>query len=135
MHVPRPNYLSPVATNRGEAQLLGFCRWASNQIWVSLLNRDLLVNQSRSLVLGPTDEEMLGHFILRIAFSSPSDTTNPVLQSVFALASLQLHGTLNSFRYKRLVLSLIRDSINWLNEKTLLENLIAIMLLYHYEVF
>jgi hypothetical protein len=55
-------------------------------------------------MLGPTDAETLAHFILRIALSDPdfSDTTSPVLQAVFALASLQLHGSgsANAFRYK-----------------------------------
>lgn len=39
-----------------------------------------------------------------------------------------------SFYYKHLVISSVRGSINWLDEKTLLQNLIAVMLLYHYEV-
>jgi hypothetical protein len=85
-------------------------------------------------MLGPTDEEALSQFILRIAFSNPSDATNPVLQGVFALASQQLHGSLKSSRYKRLVMTSVKDSINWLDEKTLLQNLMATMLLYHYEV-
>jgi hypothetical protein len=71
---------------------------------------------------------------LRIAFSDPSDATNPVLQGVFALASLQLHGSLKSFHYKHLVMSSFEKSTNWLDEKTLLQNLMATMLLYHYEV-
>jgi hypothetical protein len=92
------------------------------------------VSESRSLILGPTDEEILTQFILRIAFSNPSDATNPVLQGVFALASLQLYGSLKSFRYKHLVISSVKESINWLDEKTLLQNLMATMLLYHHEV-
>ena len=76
----------------------------------------------------------MAQFILRIAFSNPSDVTNPVLQGVFALASLQLHGSMKSFRYKHLVMSSVKESINWLEEKTLLQNLMATMLLYHYEV-
>lgn len=92
------------------------------------------VNESRSLILGPTDEEVLAQFILTIAFSNPSDTTNTVLQGVFALASLQLHGNLKSFHYKHIVMSLVKESTNWLDEKTLLQNLMATMLLYHYEV-
>jgi len=76
----------------------------------------------------------LAQFILTIAFSYPSDTTNLVLQGVFALASLQLHGSLKSFRYKHLVISSLKESIDWLDEKTLLRNLMATMLLYHYEV-
>lgn len=92
------------------------------------------VNESRSLMLGPTDEEILAQFIMRIAFSSPSDATNPVLQGVLALASQQLHGSSKSFRYKHLVLLSVKGSINWLDEKTLLQNLMATMLLYHYEV-
>ena len=76
----------------------------------------------------------MAQFILRIAFSDPSDATNPVLQGVFALASLQLHGSLKSFRYKYLVISSVKEPTNWLDEKTLLQNLMAMMLLYHYEV-
>jgi hypothetical protein len=76
----------------------------------------------------------LAQFILRIAFSDPSDVTNPVLQGVFALASLQLQGSLKSFRYKHLVVSAVKEPINWLDEKTLLQNLMGMMLLYHYEV-
>lgn len=71
---------------------------------------------------------------MRVAFSDPSNATNPVLQGVFALASLQLHGGLKSFRYKHLILSSLKQSVDWLDEKTLLQNLIATMLLYHYEV-
>lgn len=85
-------------------------------------------------MLGPTDEEVLAQFILRVAFSDPSNATNPVLQGVFALASLKLHGSLKSFRYKHLVILSVKESINWLDEKTLLQNLMATMLLYHYEV-
>ena len=76
----------------------------------------------------------MAQFILRVAFSGPSDATNPVLQGVFALASLQLHGSLKSFRYKYLVISSFKEAANSLDEKKLLQNLIAMMLLYHYEV-
>ncbi|KAI3323423.1 fungal-specific transcription factor domain-containing protein [Xylariaceae sp. AK1471] len=116
MRVPRPTYLSPTAISREESQFLRF------------------FNESRSLTLGPTDEEILVQFILRIAFSDPSDVTNPVLQGVFALASLQLHGNLKSFRYKYRVISSVKEPINWLDEKTLLQNLMGMMLLYHYEL-
>ncbi|KEF52314.1 uncharacterized protein A1O9_11554 [Exophiala aquamarina CBS 119918] len=116
MKVPSPTHLSPTVISREESHLLGF------------------FNESRSLILGPTDEEVLAQFILRIAFSNPSDATNPVLQGVFALASLQLHGSLKSFPYKHLVISSVKESINWLDEKTLLQNLMATMLLYHYEL-
>lgn len=96
----------------------------------------ILVKESRSLVLGPTDEEALTSYILRIAFSDPCDATNPVLQGVLALASLQLHGSAKSFRFKRLALSSImqESSVSGDDEKALLQNLIATMLLYHYEV-
>lgn len=77
----------------------------------------------------------MAQFILKVAFSEPSDASNPVLQSVFALASLQLHGSLKSFRYKHLaVASVVEETIDWLDEKTLLQKLMAAMLLYHYEV-
>ena len=85
-------------------------------------------------MLGPTDEEVLIHFILRTALSNPSDVANPVLQSVFALASLHLHGTSKSFRHKHLVVSAVREPCDWVDERTLLQNLMAMMLLYHYEV-
>ncbi|KAJ3544369.1 hypothetical protein NM208_g3087 [Fusarium decemcellulare] len=116
MKLPRPTYLSPTVLNGQELHLIGF------------------FNESRSLILGPTDDEVLAQFILRIAFSDPSDATNPVLQGVFALASLQLQGSLKSFRHKLLVISSLEESINWLDEKTLLQNLMATMLLYHYEM-
>lgn len=86
------------------------------------------------MILGPTDEDVLAQFIMKVAFSNPSDADNPVLQAVFALAANQLHGSDKSFRYKHLVISLVNDSSNWLDEKTLLQNLVALMLLYHYEV-
>ena len=86
-------------------------------------------------MLGPTDDEALTQFILRIAFSYPSDATNPVLQGVLALASLQLHGSSKSFPYKHLAMSAFKDPTDWLDENTLLQNLIAMMLLYHHEVF
>lgn len=78
----------------------------------------------------------MANFILRIAFSDPSDATNPVLQGVLALASLHLHGSAKSFRYKHLVLSSIMQEslVGGDNEKALLQNLMATMLLYHYEV-
>jgi hypothetical protein len=90
-------------------------------------------------MLGPTDAETLAHFILRIALSDPdpSDTTNSVLQAVFALASLQLHGSgsANAFRYKRRVVAEIAsEATDLLDERALLRNLVATMLLYHYEV-
>jgi hypothetical protein len=86
------------------------------------------------LLLGPTDEANLGEFILRVAFSMPSDENNPVLQGVLALASRQLHGGMESFRYKHMVMSFITQSIERLSEETLLQTLMAAMLLYHYEV-
>lgn len=77
----------------------------------------------------------MAQFILKVAFSEPSNAANPVLQSVFALASLQLHGNIESFRYKRLAVSSVAtETIDGLDEKTLLQNLMAAMLLYHYEV-
>lgn len=85
-------------------------------------------------MLAPTDDDALTDFILRIAFSNPSDATNPVLQGILALASLHLEGTGQSFRYKYLVVSAIREPLNWPDEKTLLQNLTAMMLLYQYEV-
>jgi hypothetical protein len=90
-------------------------------------------------MLGPTDAETLAHFILRIALSDSesSDRKNPVLQAVFALASLQVHGSssTNAFRYKRRVLAEIAsEATDWLDERALLRNLVATMLLYHYEV-
>ncbi len=134
MKVPRPTYLSPTGMSREESNFLEFCMYA----YLSRPNRptdqNISVNASRSTILAPTDEEALAQFILRIAFSGVSDATNPVLQGVFALASLQLHGSLKSFRYKHLVISSIKESINWLDETTLLQNLMATMLLYHYEV-
>ncbi|KAF2647585.1 hypothetical protein K491DRAFT_784641 [Lophiostoma macrostomum CBS 122681] len=122
LQFPRPTYLSPIVLNREESQLLGF------------------FNESRSLLLGPTDEAVLAQFILRVAFSEPADTDNPVLQAVFALVSLKLHGNLKSFHYKRLVISTVKDTAHWLeeehltDEKTLLQNLMAMMLLYHHEM-
>jgi len=116
MKFPRPIHLSPINVNLEESHLLGF------------------FNESRSLILGPTDEESLAQFILRIALSDPSDVTNPVLQGVFALASLQLHGNRKSFRYKYLVMSSVKEPTDWADEKTLLQNLMAMMLLYHYEL-
>jgi hypothetical protein len=86
------------------------------------------------LLLGPTDEANLADFILRVAFSKPSDTNNPVLQGVLALASKQLHGGSESFRYKHMVMTFITESIERLSEETLLQTLMAAMLLYHYEV-
>jgi hypothetical protein len=93
-----------------------------------------LVRESRSLILAPTDEDALAQFILKVAFSMPSDTANPVLQAVFALASLQLQGTSKSFWYKHLALTSVTESSESLNEVTLLQNLMALMLLYHHEV-
>lgn len=96
------------------------------------------VTESTSLMLGPTDAETLAQFILQIALSDPdsSNTTNPVLQAVFALASLQLHGSgsANAFRYKRRVVAKIAsEATDCLDERALLRNLVATMLLYHYE--
>jgi hypothetical protein len=90
-------------------------------------------------MLSPTEAESLAHFILRVALSDPdsSDTPNPVLQAVFALASSQLHGSnsANAFQYKRRVVAEIAsDATDWLDERALLKNLVATMLLYHYEV-
>ena len=95
----------------------------------------MIVCESRSLVLGPMDEDSLAQFILRIAFSEPADDGHSVLQSVLALASLQLHGKRDSFRYKRhAVASIAVEAVESLDEKMLLQNLMTAMLLYHYEV-
>ncbi|KAH7330060.1 fungal-specific transcription factor domain-containing protein [Rhexocercosporidium sp. MPI-PUGE-AT-0058] len=120
MKVPGPIYLSPTSIDSDQSQLLGF--WP------------VIVNESRSLILGPTDEKVLTQFILRVAFSDPSDEANPVLQGVFALASLQLHGSLKSFHYKHRVVTSISEPTDRIDEKTLLQYLIAMMLLYHHEL-
>ncbi|KAL5421927.1 hypothetical protein PMIN04_005169 [Paraphaeosphaeria minitans] len=57
--------------------------------------------------------------------------------AVFALASLQLHGSgsADAFRYKRRVVSKIAgEATEQLDERALLRNLVATMLLYHYEM-
>jgi hypothetical protein len=71
---------------------------------------------------------------MRIAFSDASDSTNPVLQGVLAISSLKLHGNTQGLQYKRFVMSSITETSDWEDEKTLLQNLMATMLLYHYEV-
>jgi hypothetical protein len=86
------------------------------------------------LLLGPTAEETVAQFVLRIAFSDSLDDDNPVLQGVFALASLQLHGSDKAFDYKRRVMSIVAKSSERVDEKTMLQNLMGLMLLYHYEV-
>jgi hypothetical protein len=134
MTFPRPIYLSPVNVTLEESHLLGFCMLGGTREPNRRTDQNISVNESRSLILGPTDEEDLAQFILRIALSDPSDVSNPVLQAVFALASLQLHGNRKSFHYKYLVMSSVKEPIDWIDEKTLLQNLMAMMLLYHYEV-
>ncbi|KAK7187633.1 hypothetical protein PSPO01_06367 [Paraphaeosphaeria sporulosa] len=118
---PRPTYLPPVVMGKEESHLLEF------------------FTESTSLMLGPTDAETLANFILRIALSNSesSDTTNAVLQAVLAIASLQLHGngSADAFRYKRRVVSNIAgETTDSLGERALLRNLVATMLLYHYEM-
>jgi hypothetical protein len=85
-------------------------------------------------LLGPTAEESVAQFVLRVAFSDSLGDENPVLQGVFALASLQLHGNRKGFDYKRRVMTILAKSSDLVDEKTMLQNLMGLMLLYHYEV-
>jgi hypothetical protein len=71
---------------------------------------------------------------MTVAFSEPSDASNSVLQSVLALASLQLNGGSNSFRYKQNVVLSSKEPADWPDEIALLRHLTALMLLYHHEV-
>ncbi|KAH7084812.1 fungal-specific transcription factor domain-containing protein [Paraphoma chrysanthemicola] len=119
--LPYPTYLPPTTMNKEESCLLEF------------------FTESTSLMLGPTDAETLAHFILQVALSGPesSNTTNTVLQAVFALSSLQLYGSgsTSAFRYKkRVVAEIANAATDWLDETALLRNLVATMLLYHCEV-
>ena len=87
------------------------------------------------MLLGSTNEEALTHFIARSGLTDGvDDTSNPILQGVNAIASLQLQGREASLLYKRRVMSLVKESEDWLDEQVLLRNLVATMLLYHYEV-
>ncbi|KAH7094456.1 fungal-specific transcription factor domain-containing protein [Paraphoma chrysanthemicola] len=121
MQLPYPTFLPPTALDKKESYLLEF------------------FTESTSLMLGPTDAATLAHFILQVALSGPesSNTTNTVLQAVFALSSLQLYGSgsASAFRYKkRVVAEIANAATDWLDETALLKNLIATMLLYHCEV-
>lgn len=72
--------------------------------------------------------------MLRIAFSSPTNGSNPVLQGILALVSLQLQGSLKSFQYKRLVLLSLTPPDQLIKKDLLLRNLMGLMLLYQHEV-
>lgn len=94
-----------------------------------------IVNQSRSRILAPIIDEALAHFVLRVALFNSSSPSNLVLEGIFAVASLQLQGRSKSLARHSRVISMLRENIMQNDRESILQNLIATMLLYQYEVF
>lgn len=84
--------------------------------------------------MAPVANEALAKFILTVALSDASPASNPVLQAIFAIASLRLQGHSRGFHHKAHVVSILRESVTKLDRDSLLRNLTATMLLYQYEV-
>ncbi|KAK5994195.1 Transcription factor iacI-like protein [Cladobotryum mycophilum] len=116
LRMPRPNSLSPFPLGANDALLLDF------------------FNETRFQVLAPIVDEALPQFILKVALSDSSSPSNLVLQSIFAISSLQLQGHSQSLLRQSRVISILRESVMQLDRQSVLQNLIATMLLYQYEV-
>lgn len=96
----------------------------------------MLVTDLGPSLLTYSDEEALAGFILRMALSESSTSSYAVLQGILAIASLQLYGDSEGSHYKARVISSLRASINIENnDRVVLQNLTATMLLCLYEVF
>lgn len=94
----------------------------------------IIVNRSSSQILAPVLDNELPRFVMRIALSNPLPQTNMVLEGLCALVSLQLLGRSQSEDYKNRLISMVRENISKIDKGSVLNNLIASMLLYQYEV-
>ncbi|KAJ5118108.1 hypothetical protein N7448_004245 [Penicillium atrosanguineum] len=91
-------------------------------------------NESKSQILTPIINDSLAHFIMRVALSDSSFTSNLVLEGILTIASLQLQGVSKSSARQHRLISLLRENIMQIDKENVLRNLITTMLLYQYEV-
>lgn len=82
----------------------------------------------------PVLDDSLARFIMRVALSDSSFTSNLVLEGIFTIASLQLQGMSKSAARQHRLISMLRENIMQIDKENVLRNLVATMLLYQYEV-
>lgn len=92
-----------------------------------------VVNEFRWRILAPIIDEELAQFVMKVALFDPS-SSNVALQGVLTLSSLQLQGHSQSLIYQSRLISMLQGNILRLDRESVLQNLIATMLLYQYEV-
>ena len=80
-------------------------------------------------------DDALAHFVMRAALSSPSSPLNMILEGIFAIAALQLGKHSESLVHQSRIISLLRTNIPQTDRESVMQNVIASMLLYQYEVF
>jgi hypothetical protein len=86
-------------------------------------------------LIAPAIDESLADYVLHVALSNASHTTNLALQALLAIAALRLQGHAQGSLYQADVISKLAKSVTQLDRASVLTNLIVTMLLYQYEVF
>ncbi|CAH0040447.1 unnamed protein product [Clonostachys rhizophaga] len=99
-----------------------------------LQERKGVVNASRSRILSPIMDEALAQFVLRAALDNSSKSSNLILEGVLIIASLQLHGRSRSLDRRSRLISMLQKSLRHADRNSVLQNLVATMLLYQYEL-
>uniref|UniRef100_A0A8H7TQC9 Transcription factor domain-containing protein n=1 Tax=Bionectria ochroleuca TaxID=29856 RepID=A0A8H7TQC9_BIOOC len=116
LHIPHLPYLPPRLLSGGNALLLDF------------------FNASRSRILSPIMDEALAQFVLRAALDNSSNSSNLILEGVLIIASLQLHGHSRSLDRRSRLISMLQKTLRHADRNSVLQNLVATMLLYQYEL-
>jgi hypothetical protein len=79
-------------------------------------------------------DEALAQFVLRAALDNSSNSSNLILEGVLIIASLQLQGRSRSLDRRSRLISMLQKTLRHADRNSVLQNLVATMLLYQYEV-
>lgn len=79
-------------------------------------------------------DEALAQFVLRAAIDNSSKSSNLILEGVLIIASLQLHGRSKSLARRSRLISMLQKTLRHTDRDSVLQSLVASMLLYQYEV-
>lgn len=80
-------------------------------------------------------DEALAHFVLRAALDNSYQSSNLILEGVFTIASLLLHGRAQSLEHRSRLIIMLQKTLHYTDRDSVLQNLVATMLLYQYEVY
>ncbi|KAL7805013.1 fungal-specific transcription factor domain-containing protein [Trichoderma aethiopicum] len=91
-------------------------------------------NATKTQILSPIIDEALAHYVMRTAMVTSGPTVNLVMQGIFTLSALLLLGPSKCQEHKSRLISMLQTNLAKSDRDSVLQNLIATMLLYQCEV-